>query len=206
MRAKVILFISLLTGSLASAQLPSITFGYSGNAGGCAPHTVVFNISGFSGNVSTTTYTVNFGDGSPILNYTQATLPTTISHTYTQISCGQVFNGNQNAFGATITAANSLGASTATVTPIRISKKPNAAFTLSPPVICSGGSITFTNTSDPGVTYTGNTCNTNPPFYWELTGPSAGTVTSGSLGTNNGFAANIAAWTSGTSPLTMQFT
>ena len=206
MRAKVILFISLLTGSLASAQLPSITFGYSGNAGGCAPHTVVFNISGFSGNVSTTTYTVNFGDGSPILNYTQATLPTTISHTYTQISCGQVFNGNQNAFGATITATNASGSTIGAVAPIRISKKPNAAFTLSPPVICSGGSITFTNTSDPGVTYSGTTCNTSPPYYWQITGPSAGTVSSGSLGNNGGFPTDPDAWTSGTSPLTMQFT
>ena len=187
-------------------QLPSINFGYSGNAGGCAPHTVVFNISNFSSNVAGTTYVLNFGDGSPNLNYTQANLPSTISHTYTQVSCGQTFNGNQNAYGATITATNASGPTIGSVTPIRISKKPNASFTLSPTPICAGGSITFTNTSDPGVTYTGSTCNTNPPFYWQVTGPSTGTVSSGALGSNGGFPADPDGWSPGTSPLTMQFT
>lgn len=198
--------LSLFSTFYSWGQLPSINFGYSGNAGGCAPHTVVFNISNFSSNVAGTTYVLNFGDGSPILNYTQANLPSTISHTYTQVSCGQTFNGNQNAYGATITATNASGPTIGSVTPIRISKKPNASFTLSPTPICAGGSITFTNTSDPGVTYTGSTCNTNPPFYWQVTGPSTGTVSSGTLGSNGGFPADPDGWSPGTSPLTMQFT
>jgi hypothetical protein len=52
---------------LGFSQLPSINFGYSGNAGGCSPHTVVFNISNFASNNPATTYSLNFGDGSPII-------------------------------------------------------------------------------------------------------------------------------------------
>ncbi len=186
-------------------QLPSLSFGYNGNASGCAPHTVVFSIGSVSSNSANTTYQLNFGDGSPVLNFTQSTIPSSVSHTFTSISCGQTFSGQQNCFGATLTATNTSGPTIGSVTPIRISKKPNASFTLSPSPICAGSSITFTNISDPGVTYSGATCNTNPPYYWAVTGPSAGTLVSGTVGNNNGFPNNIAAWTPGSSPLTMQF-
>jgi hypothetical protein len=205
LRHSLIVITLLICSANVWGQLPSINFGYSGNAGGCAPHTVVFNISNFSSNVAGTTYVLNFGDGSPNLNYTQANLPTTVSHTYTQISCGQVFNGNQNAYGATITAINSSGPTIGVVNPIRISKKPNASFTLSPSPICVGSSITFTNISDPGVTYTGSSCNTNPAYYWQVIGPSSGSVTSGLIGNDGGFPVDPDAWTTGSSPLTMQF-
>ncbi len=142
---------------------PSLNFGSNGNTSGCVPHTVVFNISNVSSNTANTTYQLNFGDGSPVLSYTQATIPSSVSHTYTTISCGQTSVGMQNSFGATLSAANTLGSTSGNISPIRISKKPNASFTLSSTSIISGSNITFTNISDPGVTYTGTTCNTNPP-------------------------------------------
>jgi large repetitive protein len=201
-----VIFILLFFARNSWGQLPALTFGNSGNASGCAPHTVVFNISNVSGNVPGTTYVLDFGDGTPVINYTQATIPTSVSHTYTSISCGQSYGGQPNCFGAILTATNSSGPTIGTVTPIRISKKPNASFTLSPTPICSGGTITFTNISDPGVTYSSGNCNTSPLYYWAITGPSTGIVTSGTLGSNGSSPANINAWSTGSSPLTMQFT
>ena len=201
-----VIFAFLLVTSKGLAQLPALTFGNSGNASGCAPHTVVFNISNVTGNAPSTTYALEFGDGSPVLNYTQANIPSTVSHTYSTVACGQTFGGQPNSFGATLTATNASGSTTGTVAPIRISKKPNASFTLSPTPICAGSTITFTNISDPGVTYVSGACNTNSIYYWDVTGPSSGTFVTGSLGSNEGFPANINAWTTGTSSLTMQFT
>jgi hypothetical protein len=195
----------LFSISKSWGQLPSLQFGSNGNASGCAPHSITFNISGISTNTANTTYQLNFGDGSPVLNYTQTTIPATVSHTYSSISCGQTFSGQQNCFGATLTATNSSGPTTAAVFPIRISKKPNASFALSESSICAGIPLTFSNISDPGVTYSGATCNTNSPYYWTVIGPSAGTLVSGIVGNNNGFPNNFAAWTPGSSPLIMQF-
>ena len=87
------------------AQLASLNFGFTGNSSGCAPHSVTFNISSISGNVPNTTYQLNFGDGSPVLNFTQANVPSTVSHTYSSVSCGQTYSGQQNCFRATLTAS-----------------------------------------------------------------------------------------------------
>lgn len=200
------LFVLFLFSALFSwGQVPSLTFGYSGNATGCAPHSITFNITGVAGNTANTTYALNFGDGSPIVNYTQANVPSTVSHTYNNISCGQTYGGQSNCFGAKLTATNSAGPTIGTVTPIRISKKPIASFTISPTPICAGNTITFTSISDPGVTYNGSACDTLPPYYWTIIGPSTGSVTSGSLGSNNFVPLDYQAWTSGSSPITMQF-
>jgi hypothetical protein len=98
-----LVLIVLISSIDGIAQLPSISFGNSGNASGCAPHSVTFNISSISGNTSNTTYQLNFGDGSPVLNYTQANVPSAVGHTYSSISCGQTFQGTSNSYGATLT-------------------------------------------------------------------------------------------------------
>jgi hypothetical protein len=99
-----LVFIVLLFTIDGFAQLPSILFGVLGNASGCAPHSVTFNISSISGNAPNTTYQLNFGDGSPVINYTQATIPTSVNHTYSTVTCGQTFEGISNSYGATLTA------------------------------------------------------------------------------------------------------
>jgi hypothetical protein len=98
-----LVFIVLLFTIDGFAQLPSILFGVLGNASGCAPHSVTFNISSISGNAPNTTYQLNFGDGSPVLNYSQANVPSAVSHTYSSISCGQTFVGLSNNYGVTLT-------------------------------------------------------------------------------------------------------
>lgn len=106
-RYLLVIFDFLLIASNGLAQLPALTIGNSGNASGCAPHTVVFNIDNVAGNAPSTTYALDFGDGSPIVNYTAGTLPSSVSHTYTAISCGFTFTNSgtscPNAFGATLT-------------------------------------------------------------------------------------------------------
>ena len=87
-------FIVLISTSSGFSQLPSLNFGYSGNESGCAPHSTTFNISNISENTPHTTYQLNFGDGSPVLNYTQANVPSAVGHTYSSISCGKHFKGH----------------------------------------------------------------------------------------------------------------
>ena len=193
------------------AQTLSVELGFGGLSIGCSPLTVNFNINTVSGNPPSTTYVLDFGDGSPVINYTQSNIPATVSHIYTDLSCGETFTTGvisiPNSFGATLVATNAGSTNSGSAYPIRISQKPNASFLISPPVVCAGQPVTFTNNSNPGVVYTSaGACDSMPKFYWLISGPSAGAVTSGLLGTDNGFPNNAPAWTTGSSPLTMQFT
>lgn len=96
-----VIFIFTINGF---AQVPSISFGVSGNPIGCSLHSFEFCISKISGNTSNTEYQLNFGYGSPILNYTQANIPSAVSHTYSSISCGRTYGGLATNYGATSTA------------------------------------------------------------------------------------------------------
>ena len=82
------------------AELPTISFGVSGNTICCAPHSMEFSVSNFSGNVPNTTYQLNFGDGSPVLNFTHANIPHIVSHSYSSISFGQTYGGLATNYGA----------------------------------------------------------------------------------------------------------
>ena len=80
-------FIVLL--SLVGWGQSVINFNSGGNTIGCAPNPINYTISG---NINSfTNYTLDFGDGSPVVNYTSASLPSSVSHTYTTISCGSTF-------------------------------------------------------------------------------------------------------------------
>lgn len=84
------------------AQLTSISLGNSGNACGGLPHSLTFSISSNSGNAPNTTYHLNFGGGSPVINYTQATIPTTVCNAYSSVSFGQVYFGIPKSYRATL--------------------------------------------------------------------------------------------------------
>jgi hypothetical protein len=86
------------------AELPTISFGLSGNPIGCSLHSFEFCISKISGNTSNTEYQLNFGDGSPVLNFTQANVPSTVIHIYSSVSCGQTYGRLASNYGATSTA------------------------------------------------------------------------------------------------------
>lgn len=210
------LFVLLLFSAVLSFSQSVINFNSGGNTIGCAPNPINYTISG---NINAfTNYTLNFGDGSPILNYTSSTLPSNVSHTYTSISCGSSFtNGGTtcpNAFGATLTGTNSSTGQQGSwvVYPIGISQPPISSFTIAPSPVCSNTPVTFTNTSFEGNVYTPTsgspcaaTCDPTNNLYWQLTGPSAGNIQSGSFGSNNSFPGDWEIWTSGSDILVMSF-
>lgn len=133
----------------ASIQIP-----VGGLTQACAPQTMEFINS--STNTSTTTvFTWDFGDGSPIETYDYTNLGQTISHTYQvgTVDCETV---------VTLTAENNCntvqgGPSSATFNPIRIWDIDDAAITASETILCfPDNEVTFTNTTDRNCLLQGN--------------------------------------------------
>jgi large repetitive protein len=191
----------------------SLGFNSNGNTAGCAPYTLTFPITNVSSNPATTTYTINFGDGSPILNYTQANLPASVTHTYTTNSCGSSFQSTSNVYGATITANNpSFSPFTAAVSPIVISSGPTADISASNSVVCVGSTVNIQNNSDEGVFIdpsAGYGCLSSSALHYYTVTPAAGwSASAASLGTNNGFPnpLDFEVWTEGASTLPVTFT
>jgi hypothetical protein len=195
----------LFSKSKSWGQLPSLNFGSNGNASGCAPHTVVFSISNVSSNTANTTYQLNFGDGSPVLNFTQSTIPSSVSHTYTSVTCGQTFSGQQNCFGATLTATNSSGPTSGAVFPIRISTPPVANFTDLPLTTCVNNPVSINNSADLGTNVNSSGCNTDHGMIWSISPSTGWFLTSGTLGSANGQPSNYLTWTSGSNQLSIVF-
>ncbi|MBU3660515.1 MAG: PKD domain-containing protein [Flavobacteriales bacterium] len=172
------------------------------NAQGCSPLTLTFPISNVSGNIPGTTYNVTFSDGTTPLTYTQATIPSSITHTFNSSSCGSSFtNGSiteQNAFGVSIQAINPCGSSSASAGPIRTSSPPTANFTI-PSTVCKNQTATTVNTSIAGSIVSSSDCNPDQGQYWTIS-PATGWSLTGSsiLGDNGGFPNSYAGWNSGT--------
>ena len=103
---------------------PALGLSTEGNTNDCLPQAYTFNLMRTKGNSPLTVYTVDFGDGSPILNFTQANVPESVSHLY-EVSSKDAPN---SAFTVTATASNPCGYTPATVGGIRLSKGPEAGF------------------------------------------------------------------------------
>lgn len=131
----------------ASIQIPA-----GGVTAACAPATLQFINS--STNVSqTTTFTWDFGDGTPIVTYNYTNAGQTISHTYNKgtVNCQTV---------VTLTAENycTFGTpTTAQFNPIQIYDIDDAAITVDAATKCwPDNSFTFTNTTDRNCLAEGN--------------------------------------------------
>ena len=187
-----------------------------GNASGCSPLNLVFNISGTANNPPGTIYTVTFNDGSPPQTFPHPP-PLNIPHTFSNTSCGttstdgtNVFN---NSFSANFIAENPCGVSAGSVLPIYISLPVNADFTISPDTVdCVNTPVTFSDISTgTDILPAGGTttsCNTMPPRIWKIT-PATGWSTSGTLGNSNGFIGSNFdpySWTTGSQNLIVTFT
>jgi hypothetical protein len=151
---------------------PAVALGTPGNTSGCGPRTLTFPITLTENNIQGTTYVIDFGDGSPTQTFNHPP-PATVTHTFTQSSCGETFGSNANAFGVTLIATNPCGNSEATVAPIRISTPPTAGFTPSLETICVNQVATMTSTADPGTTATASSCTSTAIMYWSIL-PAAG--------------------------------
>jgi len=121
---------SLITDSIFIGTNPQIGTANPGNTNGlCSPYTLTFPISNFAANSDETVYYVDFGDGTPELQFNHPP-PSQISHNFTTSSCGFTTpEGSQNAYRFRVIASNDCSESVTTVDPIRIHLSPAPAIT-----------------------------------------------------------------------------
>ncbi len=144
---------------------PSVGTANPGNTLQCGPVEFCFAITNTNNNYTTTTYTVNFGDGSTpvVLNHPP---PPSICHTYNTSACG----GSPNYYTFSITADNNCTPSTANFFPIQIGTAPSSQFS-APAAACVNTSVPFTNQSIPGFNLG---CNGGITYQWNFGDPASG--------------------------------
>jgi gliding motility-associated-like protein len=139
---------------------PSIGAANPGGTQGCGPLTICFPLNNYEANHESTTYLVDFGDGSPteLLNHPP---PTQICHTYSGSSCAT----NPAGYTFSITANNNCDQSVATIFPVKVYSAPVAAFTATPVPACVNSTVTFINNSIPGYN---NSCAQTGTYAWNF--------------------------------------
>ena len=204
---------------VGSSPSPAALLLFINQANGCVPHPTDYTFSVPSSNVNGTTYTVNWGDGSPTVIYTHPNAPANLSHIFNQTSCGNsvTISGTtyNNVFQPSVITQNpcSVQPQPSAAGLISVGLGPDASFTVLKTTICPNGTIQFNNTSNFGLTIptgSGASCINTSPYYWVITpanlsGTTYYNVTTGSLGTNNGFPTDETLWTSGTMTPSVQF-
>jgi len=131
-----------------SGSNPSVGLGTPGQTINlCPPATLTFPVNTVQGNSPGTTYQFQV-NGVTKQTFNQSNIPASITHTFTESSCGQGDTDNPNAYFVTIIAQNPCGRSEAKVGPITVSKAPVAVIGMTmPPSLCPGAEITFSNQS-----------------------------------------------------------
>lgn len=194
---------------------------YSGNgnpAGGfvtpgstniCKGESLTFPIYGVETNPPGTEYTVTFNDGSPVVAYTQANVPKSITHIFEKNSCGVTSSGDgktyPNSFSANLEIKNPCGTSTSFVVPIRVSETPTPDFIVATPVVCTNAPATIIDDSK-GAAYTESTGCLSPEVVWTITPMTGVVVTAAELGSDNGFPADYSRFTGGYHTIYPRFT
>lgn len=135
---------------------------------GCAPYTVQFAFSAYEYNYDSTTYTFDFGDGSPPLSWSFDEMGQydTLTHTYAQPHC---LNPNATSNGYLpslyITDNGVCGDSTVYAPLVEVYETPTAAFEPDHDSVCFPGSICFSNQTIPGYTYN---CQQQATYLWDF--------------------------------------
>lgn len=157
--------VDVQTYEVTNISNPSVGTANPGNTLQCGPVEFCFAITNTANNYTTTTYTVNFGDGSTpvVLNHPP---PPSICHTYTTSACG----GSPNYYTFSITADNNCTPSTANFFPIQIGTAPSTLFS-APAAACVNSSVPFTNQSIPGFNLG---CNGGITYQWNFGDPASG--------------------------------
>lgn len=169
--------ISTKTYNVFNGTSPALGVSTPANTVGCAPQTFayVFNAATNS-NTPSTTYTVQFDDGSPIQNYTQSNLPDSIVKTFSFTPCSL----GLGVFKLYVTATNPcLPNRNVIIDAANISQKPTANFSISPnDTVCENTNITFTNSSFGGVANPGQnlTCDSSLSPIWDISPGSSGNI------------------------------
>ncbi|MFB0903033.1 MAG: PKD domain-containing protein, partial [Nonlabens sp.] len=141
----------------------------------CAPTpNLQFTLSNWALNSPGTNYSINYGDGSPLINLSQSDLMKNTSyynstnpslslnypvpHIYDKTSCPSA------SIIATLIISNSCGTTTSTISPIVILRPPAPNFTNSPNA-CVNTCVQFTNTSTPAFN---ESCTENTMYVWNF--------------------------------------
>ncbi len=148
----------------------------------CAPtDNLQFSISNWGTNSLDTTYSIDYGDGSPILTLTQNQLVSSsfynlvnpsnsdkypIPHIYTISSCPA------NSFEVKLNVTNACGTTPFTLGNISILTKPKVDF-IAPTSACVNSNVTFTNKTIPG---SDSGCAGTTRYTWNFGDPSSGTA------------------------------
>ena len=188
---------------------PAVALGNPGNTNICNSSPLTFPITGTQNNPPGTTYTVTFNDTSPAQIFSHPP-PLSVTHTFLISSCGVSSSSGtttfQNSFSANIVASNPCGDSAVGVVPIYVSTPPIATFTIPANNICTNDQACFNNTSTGAYENNGSatSCNTSPKIVWSVS-PSVGfSISSGTLGADNGFTdPNL--WITGSNALCLNF-
>mgnify|MGYP000259348022 CR=1 FL=1 len=132
----------------------------------CTPTSLEFGITNWETNSSDTKYLVDFGDGSPIQEFTQATIeaenlvefPT--PHNYLEGTCAEA----EGEFVATLTVQNGCGSTDFTISNITILEPSTVAFS-SLNESCINTNVVFNNES---IIADGANCDKNADFIWDF--------------------------------------
>ncbi|MDP2722990.1 MAG: PKD domain-containing protein, partial [Bacteroidales bacterium] len=145
----------------------------------CAPHDYTFQLTNYAANSNGTTYTWDFGDGSPQVVWVQPDPFTvdTIVHTYTTSACAITVPQTPD-YTVTLVVSNLCASRTTTVDGIHIYTAPEIRidFVNSVDTVCINQPVCIRNLSDPG--FGGlNTCDSTGSFLVNF-GDGAGFVAS----------------------------
>ncbi len=169
-----------VTYTVYNVTAPAISLPYSGNQSQCDTLTVNFLIQGYENNHPSTTYTMYFGDGSYQVVTPTLPPPYHVSHLYTKNSCEEI----SKSFTARIVASNACDSAIATITPIKVYKRPGTEFQLPQQNRCVGQSLTFQNTSTQAANPTN--CNGITDYTWSWGDGTPNQQNMNSNGTPNG--------------------
>jgi gliding motility-associated-like protein len=186
---------------------PAVGLSNPGNTVTCSESSLTFPITSTGTNSPGTTYTVTFNDATPAIVF-QHPAPASVSHMFNLSSCGTTSSSGAttypNSFSATIRASNPCGASSASVVPIYISKKPKAAVTYSPnDTVCTNVSVNFTNASGNMQSVNNGVC-TPGKVIWKII-PATGWTFTGNMG-NDLNSTDPGLWTTGSNSMNIVFT
>ena len=185
---------------------PAVGLSNPGNTVTCSQSSLTFPITSTGANSPGTIYTITFNDGS-LPQVFGHPAPPSVTHNFLLSSCGTTSTSGstsyQNSFSATIRASNPCGASSASIVPIYVSKKPVPIMNVGPnTTVCTNIPVSISNASGNMQSVNNGVCSPGK-VIWRIT-PATGYTVTGNQG-NDFNSLDPGLWTSGANGLTIVF-